>query len=265
MECPNIRRISIHGLTNQCRAFRWFLCCSRARINANRTIFWIPTRRFSRAKRNRSGWISILFKRQTVCFSQIFIPTELHFSKKKKRKYFVRRTYYCRTTDNVVRASYEIWYSWDNRATVSRVSCDSREIVLRPSCESRTIIFFFIKMVYVGTHDNVIIARQSYDYGKTLSGQPQDSDTTKNRRAKKVHVQFSSHATRQRYDAQYIVCLSYDNHRGPAIWQKIMSRSCIDVPWVRCDQGLSVLEYEMPSQKTFSESTNNPVKGFRIS
>ena len=64
--CPNIRRSSIHGLTNQCQAFRWFLCCSCARINANKTIFcscWIPVRRlFRRAKRNRSGRINILFK-----------------------------------------------------------------------------------------------------------------------------------------------------------------------------------------------------------
>ncbi|VDI35876.1 Hypothetical predicted protein, partial [Mytilus galloprovincialis] len=53
----------------------------------------------------------------------------------------------------------------------------------------------------------------SHDCGKTLSRHPKDSDTTKNRRAKKVHVQFSSHDTRQRHDAQNIVRLSYDDHR----------------------------------------------------
>ncbi|VDH93775.1 Hypothetical predicted protein [Mytilus galloprovincialis] len=72
-------------------------------------------------------------------------------------------------------------------------------------------------MVYVGTHDNVFIARQLHDCGKTFSRQPQDSDRIKNRRAKKVHIQFSSHDTRQRHDAQNIVRLSYDDHRCPTI------------------------------------------------
>ncbi|XP_071144012.1 uncharacterized protein [Mytilus edulis] len=36
------------------------------------------------------------------------------------------------------------------------------------------------KIVHVGTHDNVFIARQSHDCVKTLSRQPQDTDKTKN-------------------------------------------------------------------------------------
>ena len=116
-------------------------------------------------------------------------------------------------------------------ATVVRLSSHRRATVVR---------LIFIKMVYVGTHDNVFIARQSHDCGKTLSRQPQDSDTIKNRRAKKVHVQFSSHDTRQRHDAKNIVRLSYDDHRWPAIWQNFMSWSCIDVSWVRCHQGLNI-------------------------
>ena len=55
--CPNIRRRSIHGLTHQRRAFRWFLYCSRAWINSNRTILFSccspPRRLFSRVKHNR--------------------------------------------------------------------------------------------------------------------------------------------------------------------------------------------------------------------
>ena len=51
-------------LTNQCPVFRWFLYCSRVRINAYRTIFcpcWNPGRRlFSRTKHNRSDGIAIL-------------------------------------------------------------------------------------------------------------------------------------------------------------------------------------------------------------
>ncbi|VDI43830.1 Hypothetical predicted protein [Mytilus galloprovincialis] len=93
-------------------------------------------------------------------------------------------------------------------ATVVGLSYDSRTTVVR---------FFFIKMVYVGTHDNVFIARQSHDCDKTLSRQPPDSDTTKNRRAKKVHVLFSSHNTRQRHDSQNIMRLSYDDHNLPTI------------------------------------------------
>ena len=52
--CPKIRRRSINGLTHQRRSFRWFLYCSRARINANMIIFcscWSPARRlFSRSR-----------------------------------------------------------------------------------------------------------------------------------------------------------------------------------------------------------------------
>ena len=91
------------------------------------------------------------------------------------------------------------------RASVVRQSYDIREIVVWQSYDD-----CLIKMVYVGTHDNVYIAQQSHDCGKTLSRQPQDSDTTKNRRAKKVHVQFSSYDTRQRHDAQNIAQLSCD-------------------------------------------------------
>ena len=80
------------------------------------------------------------------------------------------------------------------RASVVRQSYDIHEIVVWQSSDD-----CLIKKVYVGTHDNVYTAQQSHDCGKTLSRQPQDSDTTKNRRAKKVHVQFSSHDTRQRH------------------------------------------------------------------
>ena len=69
------------------------------------------------------------------------------------------RTNVVQQTLNVVRASYEIWYSWDNRATVSQVTCDSREIVVRQPCNSRTIVL--LKIVYFCTHDNLFIAPQS--------------------------------------------------------------------------------------------------------
>ena len=78
-------------------------------------------------------------------------------------------------------------------ATVVGLSYDSRTTVVR---------LFLLKWVYVGSHDNVFIARQSLDCNKTLSPQPPDSDTTKYHRAKKVHVQFSSHDTRQHHDAK---------------------------------------------------------------
>ena len=103
---------------------------------------------------------------------------------------------------NVVRASYEIWYSWDNRATLSRVSCDSREIVVRQSCD-----VCLIEMVYNDTHDNVFnrttVVRHFHDSHKTVTRQ-------KIVEQKKLHVQFSSHDTRQRHDAQNIVRLSCD-------------------------------------------------------
>ena len=73
-----------------------------------------------------------------------------------------------------------------------RTKCDIRETIVRLyheclatvvglSYDRRTTVvrLFFIKMVYDGTHDNVFIARQSRDCGKTLSRQSQDSDTTK--------------------------------------------------------------------------------------
>ncbi|VDI50103.1 Hypothetical predicted protein, partial [Mytilus galloprovincialis] len=105
-----------------------------------------------------------------------------------------------------------ISYGNHDRVTVSRMSCESREIFLRPSCDSRTIIVF-IKMVYVGTHDNVFIAQQSHDCVR----HSYNSHKTVTRRAKKVHVQFSSHDIRQHHDAQNIVRLSYDDHRLPTI------------------------------------------------
>ena len=81
------------------------------------------------------------------------------------------RTTVVRQKINAVRASYEIWYLWDNRATVSRETCDSREIVVRQSCDD----CFFIKMVYVGTHDidlshnsRTTVVRHSHDSHKTL-------------------------------------------------------------------------------------------------
>ncbi|VDI65666.1 Hypothetical predicted protein [Mytilus galloprovincialis] len=114
-------------------------------------------------------------------------------------------------------------------------------------------------MVCVGTIDNVFIARQSHDCGKTLSRQPLDSDTTKNRRAKKVHVQFSSHHTRQRHYAQNIVQLSYDDHKGPTILPIFMSLHCIDVSWVRCYQGLInlALHGTVAQETTYTNASNS--------
>ena len=66
--------------------------------------------------------------------------------------------------ETIVRLYYECL------TTVVGLLYDSRATVVR---------FFFIKMVYVCTHNNVFIARQSHDSGKTLSRQPQDSDTIK--------------------------------------------------------------------------------------
>ena len=80
-------------------------------------------------------------------------------------------------------------------ATVVGLAYDSRATVVR----------FFIKMVYVGTHDNVFIARQFHDCGMTFSRQPQDSDMTKNCEQKRC----MSHDTRRHHDAQTIVHLSY--------------------------------------------------------
>ena len=102
----------------------------------------------------------------------------------------------------------------ENR-TKGRQSCDCFTSVLQRSWDCWTTVVqqpydCFVKMVYVSTHDNVFIARQSHDWCKTLSRQPQDNDTTKNCRAKMVHVQFSSHDTRQRHYAQNIVRLLCD-------------------------------------------------------
>ena len=77
--------------------------------------------------------------------------------------------------DTIVRLYHECL------VTVLRLSYDRRLTVVR---------LFLIKMVYVGTHDNVFIARQSHDCGKTLSRQPQDSDTKKNRGAKRCMSNF---------------------------------------------------------------------------
>ena len=102
--------------------------------------------------------------------------------------------------------------------------------VMGYACYCRATLFF-IKMVYVGTHDNVFIARQSHDYGRTLSRQPQDSDTTKNRRAKKVHVQFLTHDSAMMLKILCDWCATItDDPRFDKI-------SCIDVSWVHCDQG----------------------------
>ena len=208
--CPNISRSSIHGLTHQRGAFRWFLCCLQTRINANRTTFyssWIPARRLlGRAKRNHSGRLYVFVKHSFL--------TNWILLNKNENMLHNKRT-------SVVRQKNQCCASIVRNLVFVRQSCDCITSFLRQSCDCLTTV-----------------VRQSYDYFFFIKMESQDSDTTKNRRANEVHVQFSSHARATM--PKKTVRLSYDDHRWPAIWQNFMSWNCIDVSFVRCDQGLTV-------------------------
>jgi len=129
--------------------------------------------------------------------------------------------------------------SWDHRELSGSVGggCFSREQVVWCACDCRKTVAQQ-SWVTRGT-----LARPSPDYitqdcRRTDSRQPQDIDTTKNRRAKKVHVQFCLTTASRCHDAQNFVGLSCDDPRWPTICPNFLSCRGTNASWVRCDHGL---------------------------
>ena len=109
------------------------------------------------------------------------------------------RTTVVRHTINVVRALYEICI----RETIVRLYHECLATIVRLSYYSRATVvrLFLLKWFMLISINNMFIARQSHNSHKTVIRQ-------KNRRAKKLHIQCSSHHKQRRYDPQNIVRLS---------------------------------------------------------
>lgn len=124
-----------------------------------------------------------------------------------------------------------LWEPLTNLKYKIKIIVQPFTIVLRPSWDCRnqachvhaTVFRFFDKINYSGTHKKICVAGQSQKCCKTASRQPQNLNTTKDCRAKVVHVQFWLTTARRSQDVVNFVRLSCDER----CWAQIFCRVAI--------------------------------------